>query len=114
MRIISKIAPALLAVGAIALAGCGPARNVDGLGGSCYADVKGNYADVYHQNNAAVVGAKAGKSTATGYLGLVNIGDASIESAAKAGSITKISYVDYHTTNILGIIKTYTVVVHGE
>lgn len=110
----STIAPALVAVGAIALAGCGPARNVEGLGGSCYTDVKGNYADVYHQNAGIAVGSKVGKATASGLLGWINTGDASIESAAKVGGVTKISYVDYHTTNLLGIMKSYTVVVHGE
>jgi hypothetical protein len=40
--------------------------------------------------------------------------DASIQTAAKNAGISKISTVDLKTTNMLGIIVTYTTVVTGE
>ena len=47
-------------------------------------------------------------------LGLVTIGDASINAAARAGGITRISHVDRRQTSILGVISTYETIVHGE
>ena len=55
-----------------------------------------------------------GTATAQSVLGLVATGDASIATAAKSAGITKIHHVDYHSTNILGIVATYTVIVYGE
>lgn len=60
------------------------------------------------------VGTKVGTSSAKSILGWVGIGDASVDYAAKKAGITKISHVDYHSTNILGIFATYEVVVYGE
>lgn len=61
------------------------------------------------------IGSKVGKAKATGYLGFLWIGqDASIQKAAKAGGITKISTVDIKMTNLLGLIATYTTIVTGE
>jgi len=57
---------------------------------------------------------KMGTSMATTILGLFATGDASIETAAKNGKITKIQHVDYHSTNILGIYSTFTVEVYGD
>lgn len=57
---------------------------------------------------------KVGKAEAQSVLGLVATGDASIETAAKNGGISKIKIVDWHVENILGIIGKYTTVVYGE
>ena len=57
---------------------------------------------------------KMGTAMASTILGLFATGDASIETAAKNGKITKIQHVDYHSTNILGIYSTYTVEVYGD
>ncbi|MCL1971497.1 MAG: TRL-like family protein [Endomicrobia bacterium] len=59
-------------------------------------------------------GKKVGKAEAKSYFGLVAMGDASIEAAAKAGGITKISSIDYESKTILGIISTFTTVVYGD
>ena len=62
-----------------------------------------------------VIGAKVGKSTGTCYLGALCFGaDASIQTAAKNGGITKIGSVDMQTKNFLGLIITYTCIVTGE
>lgn len=61
------------------------------------------------------VGSKVGTAKATGYLGFLWLGqDASIQKAAKAGGITKISTVDLKMTNLLGLIYTYETIVTGE
>ena len=61
------------------------------------------------------VGSKVGTSSGTCYLGVVCLGaDASIQSAAKAGGITKISTVDMKTSNLLNVIVTYQTIVTGE
>lgn len=61
------------------------------------------------------VGSKVGRSTATGYLGIIFLdADASIRSAAKQGGITKISTVDIKASNFLNIITSYETIVTGE
>lgn len=61
------------------------------------------------------VGSKVGTSSATGYLGILFFGaDASIQTAAKNGGITKISTVDIKQSTILGLIYTYETIVTGE
>ncbi|NQX92036.1 MAG: hypothetical protein HRT74_07945 [Flavobacteriales bacterium] len=61
------------------------------------------------------VGSKVGTATATGFLGVLFFNqDASIQTAAKNGGITKISTVDIKSTSILNIIVTYECIVTGE
>jgi hypothetical protein len=61
------------------------------------------------------VGKKVGIAKATGYLGILFFNaDASIQSAAKNGGITKISTVDIKSTNILNLIVTFETIVTGE
>lgn len=61
------------------------------------------------------VGSKVGKASGTGYLGILFFGaDASIQTAAKNGGITKISTVDLTQKNVLGIIYTFETTVTGE
>ncbi len=66
----------------------------------------------------AVVGAtdstKVGKAYCESVLGLVGIGDCSIQAAMKDGNITKINHVSYESLNILGLFARFTVVVYGE
>lgn len=57
---------------------------------------------------------KVGTASCSSIIGLFATGDASIETAAKNGGITKIHHIDVHSKNILGIIATYTVYVYGE
>lgn len=61
------------------------------------------------------VGTKVGTAKATGYLGILFFdADASIQTAAKNGGITKISTVDIKSTSILNLIVTYETIVTGE
>ena len=61
------------------------------------------------------VGSKVGTAKATGYLGYIFFDqDASIQTAAKNGGITKISTVDIRQTNTLGIIVGYETIVTGN
>lgn len=61
------------------------------------------------------VGSKVGNAVGTGYLGVLFLGaDASIQTAAKNGGITKISTVDLKQTSLLGLIVTYETIVTGE
>jgi len=57
---------------------------------------------------------KVGTATSQSYLGMIAVGDSSIQTAAKNGGITKISHVDWKVKNILGFIGEYTVTVYGE
>lgn len=61
------------------------------------------------------LGTKKGESEGTCFFGVMcfNV-DASIQKAAKNGGITKISTVDLKTSNMLGIVVTYTCIVTGE
>lgn len=74
------------------------------------------YTDV--QTGVAVsgnnVGKKVGTSSAMNVLGLIATGDASINTAANAGGIKKISHVDKKQTSILGLFSSYKTVVYGE
>ena len=61
------------------------------------------------------IGSKVGTAKATGYLGYLFFDqDASIQTAAKNGGITKISTVDIKQTNTLGIIVGYETIVTGN
>lgn len=61
------------------------------------------------------LGGKVGKSSGKCYLGVLCFGvDASIQSAARNGGISKISTVDYHQTNVLNIVITHETIVTGE
>ena len=61
------------------------------------------------------VGTKVGIAKATGFFYVLFFNaDASIQTAARNGGITKISTVDIKQGNILGIITTYETIVTGE
>ena len=95
---------------AASLTGCSAATTAPALG-ILYTDVKG---PVTATGNTSGDRMLEGKGTVTSYLGLVATGDASIESAANNAGITKIHHVDYHSTSVLGLIATYTVIVYGN
>jgi TRL-like protein family len=60
------------------------------------------------------VSTKTGQAQCISILGLVAVGDCSIETAKKNGGITKVNTVDWDIKNILGIYGTYNVIVSGE
>lgn len=86
---------------------------------SCIATQAGTgglYTDVKQGEMATsnIRGSKVGQSKASSYLGLIAVGDASVDTAAKNGGITRISHVDSHKKSILGIVTSTTTIVYGE
>ncbi|MBC8234123.1 hypothetical protein H8E77_31640 [bacterium] len=77
--------------------------------GGLYTEVKGPVTATANSNYS-----KVGTASCESILGLIATGDASIETAAKNGGITKIHHVDYESKSILGIYAKYTVIVYGE
>lgn len=60
-------------------------------------------------------GTKTGEACSTGILGLAAFGDASIDSAKKAGQITDVHSVEYDATAVLGFVYVEVcTVVHGS
>ena len=57
---------------------------------------------------------QVGTSSCYSLLGLVAVGDASIEAAAKNGNITKIHHVDHESMSVFGVYSTYKTIVYGE
>ncbi len=67
------------------------------------------------QVNNEPLGSKEGEGCVTTYVGLVQVGDASVATAAKNGNISRISTVDTREFSILKTIYSKTcTVVHGE
>jgi hypothetical protein len=65
--------------------------------------------------SGTTIGSKVGQATGTCFLGVLCFGaDASIQTAAKNGGITKVSTVDLKQSNVLGIIVSYTCIVTGD
>lgn len=81
------------------------------VSGFVYSDVKG---PITATSQADFNANKVGRSTAKSILGIYASGDASIQTAAKNGGITKIHHVDYESRSVLGVIAEVTVVVYGE
>ncbi len=95
-------------VATIAMTSCATMSTPAGFG-SIYADVKTG--EHVTSNDC---GTKVGTASATNILGLVLLGDASINAAAKSAGIKRISHVDSEKKSILGIFATYKVIVYGE
>ena len=99
---------AVAAIAALSLSSCAPMGTKAGMG-SLYTNVAEG-----EMVTANAVGSKVGTATSTNILGLVVMGDASINTAAKAAGIRKISHVDCQKSNLLGIFSSYKIVVYGE
>lgn len=78
--------------------------------------VGGIYTDI--KDGMAVTGnagsSKVGTAEAKGYLGIVAMGDASIQAAAREAGITRIHHVDYQAKSYVGVYTIYTIVVYGD
>lgn len=98
----------MVAVGLVVLAtGCAQGRSP--VTGFLFSEVKGS-----ESVGSNSVGTKSGSACATSILGWVATGDASTLTAAKAGGITQISNVDYHTRSILGFWAESCTIVTGK
>ena len=60
------------------------------------------------------VGTKVGTAKNVGVLGIVAVGNAGVNDAAKLAGITKISHVDVKTLSVLGLFVVKTYYVYGE
>lgn len=90
---------------ALGLSSCAAISNV----GAVYTDTT---APVAATSNS--LGSKVGESTSMNVLGIVALGDASIQEAAKKAGIKKISSVDTKTFSVLGVYTKVTTIVTGE
>ncbi|MAX79712.1 MAG: hypothetical protein CL843_06020 [Crocinitomicaceae bacterium] len=105
MKNLTKIIVALIVI--VSLSSCAAVQSP--LMGSAFSKVS---APVTATGNE--VGTKVGTASAISIAGIVAIGDASINKAAKEAGITKISHVDYSVVNIAGFYAEYKVYVYGE
>ena len=102
---------ALLAVVAASmLSGCAMSNRAP-VTGFIYNSTKANAGEGFSE---AVETQKTGRACASSILGWVGTGDASIQEAAKAGGISRISFVDTENTAILGIWAETCTVVYGQ
>lgn len=88
------------------LAGC--ANGLSPVGVGLITDVKGPI------TATGMTGSKRGTACATTTLGLINKGDASIETAKKAGNITVVASADYHTKGFYPFVGETCVTVTGR
>ncbi|AAX65172.1 TPA: TRL-like family protein [Salmonella enterica subsp. enterica serovar Choleraesuis] len=88
------------------LTGCATGPSPTGIG--LYTDVKGPI------TATSLPATKTGKACAQTVLGIVNTGDASIDSAKKAGDISLVPSVDYETTGSYPFYGKTCVVVRGQ
>lgn len=79
------------------------------IAGFAYTNIKDGLAVTANAGSS-----KVGTATAKGYVGIVALGDASIQAAAKEAGISRIHHVDYESKSILGLYNVYTVIVYGE
>lgn len=91
------------------LSACGAAMATSPVTGFLQTDVRGPMAVTSN-----IEYSKVGTASCESILGLIARGDASISAAMKAGGITKIHHIDYHSENILSIYAKFTVIVYGE
>jgi hypothetical protein len=97
----------LLAVFATAAVGCASAQSP--VNGALYTDVKSGSGAT-----EAYGGSARGESCAASYLGIVALGDATIDSAKKSGGIAQVTAVDHTAMSILGFYAKYCTVVYGK
>lgn len=98
----------LMLVCVVALSGCSSAPTP--MAGLIWTNVKAPLT----ATNSDIKPTLVGRSEATTILGLIATGDASIDTAAKNGGITRIHHVDYEKSSLFGIVTTYTTVVYGN
>lgn len=107
MTIQSLAARAAVAMGlALAMSGCA------NVAGHTQAGL-GFYKAPLDAGTTAKAG-KRGEACAQNVLGAVAWGDASIDTAKKAGGITQVATVEYLHTRVLGYYAKFCTVVHGD
>jgi hypothetical protein len=97
----------IVVVSAVLLSGC--ALVATPVGGTIFTDVQ--WPGGITSNTGA---GKSGQGDCMSILGLVGIGDCSIQTIAHNAHITKIQHVDYETFSCLFVFGKLTVTVYGE
>jgi hypothetical protein len=92
---------------AASLTGCATAHSP--VTGFWYTNVKGGI-----QATEAYGGTARGEACASSILGVVATGDASIDTAKKAGGIAQVVAIDHTSNSILGVYAKYCTVVYGK
>lgn len=103
-----KLVMSICAVCALTLASCSTITTGSGIGVLYTGVTEGQIA------TSNKLGSKVGTSQTIGVLGLVSIGDASIQKAATSAGIKQISHVDVKKMSVLGLFAQYTTIVYGE
>ena len=98
---------AALALATATLGGCAVVASP--TTGLLYTKVQGPIV-VGNSTNAS----KTGQACASNILGLISIGDASIDAVKKAGGIKDVASVDHDSTSILSLYATFCTVVKGN
>lgn len=103
-----KFVLSLLCLALLGLASCSTVSSGSGMGVIYTGVSEGQIA------TSNEVGTKVGTSSSIGVLGLVSVGDASIQAAAHSAGISKISHVDVKKMSVLGIYSQYKTIVYGD
>lgn len=104
-----KVLTLLMVISFIALVLTGCATVTSPVNGIIYTGVEGpltaTEVDTY---------SKVGESSCVSVLGLIAVGDASIDAAMKKGGIKKIHHVDFKSMRVLGFFAKFTTIVYGQ
>jgi len=106
-RVVTFLTLGSIAVVFATLAGCMPVASP--VTGIIFTETK--WGNMVTTETAAT---KEGKACAQTILGWVATGDASIAAAKAAGGVTKVSYVDHTSHNILGFFAEFCTIVKGS
>jgi hypothetical protein len=104
----------ILSIGALSVAimGCGAGLGQGPVPGFLYSDYKAPSYDLTTETSGSAM--KSGAATCQSILGLIAMGDCSIEAAKKNGGISKVAFIDFGNKNILGVYAEYTTRVSGN
>lgn len=60
------------------------------------------------------VSPRSGEASSIAVLGLIALGDSSMETAAANGNLSTVNHLDYKFMNVLFLYQSFTTVAHGE
>ncbi len=103
-----KFAGLLCILSLLFVVACAPVHTPAGTKGVLFTEAK------FPGTATGEKGSKVGTAESESLLCIISRGDASIETAAKNGGITKIKTVDYKVFSILGLYGKLTTVVTGD
>ncbi|WP_295702277.1 TRL-like family protein [Helicobacter mastomyrinus] len=105
-----KLVLALGIGGAMAFfSGCAIGSTAGLASGALYSDMTGPVAAT-----SAAGSSKEGRATCSNILGLISVGDCSVDAASRNGNVSQIKSVDTKIWSILGIYTASTTIVKGN